>query len=346
MSREVFQLSDEQRNVLTEYHRACQDKKTAYRINVIILLDKGFSYSQIQEILLIDERTINRYKKLFKDQGIDGLVKDNYQGGVFKLTTDQLSLLKEELDSKPYSTASEICDFVYKSYKIKYTPQGMVKTLHRIGYSYKKTSPIPGKADRVRQEEFIQRYENEFKSLPDNEKVYFLDGAHPTFNNHFGYAWIKTGKEYFVKTQDGRKHINLMGAYNPKNQETVIYDYPTLNQDSTVDFLKKLRKKNPGIRLHLIWDNVPYQHAKRVKDLAVELNINLVYLPPYSPNLNLIERYWGFLRKNVLKNRYFSSFDEFRSEILNFSKKRTQKIRKSLGSYIPEKFHLMKPIPT
>jgi transposase len=67
-----------------------------------------------------------------------------------------------------------------------------------------------------------------------------------------------------------------------------------LNQQTTVDFLRILRKKNGEKKLHIICGNVSYQHAEAVKRAAEALNIHLVYLPGYSPNLNLIERYWVF----------------------------------------------------
>lgn len=344
MAEQDFRLTDTDRKSLTILHKGCTDKKTADRIKAILLVDKGYTYRQIEEILLIDERTLGRYKKAFQEKGVSGLMSDNYKGGFFKISDEQITLLKQELDTKPYSTAQEICSFVRKQFKVSYTPQGMVQTLHRLGYSYKKTCPIPGKSNKARQEDFVRKYEAEFKTLPINEKVYFLDGCHPTFNNHFGYAWIKKGTDFPIKTQDGRKHLNLMGAYNPKEQETFIRSYTVLNRDAVIDFLKQLRNRNTGIRLHIIWDNVPYQHATAVKRLAEEIDINLVYLPPYSPNLNLIERYWGFLRKKVLRNQHFETYEAFRSAIIAFSRKRSKSIKNSLRTYIPERFHILEPV--
>lgn len=346
MQEDKLRLTAEERNSLTILHKGCQDKRTADRIKAILLVDTGYTYQQIEEILLIDERTLGRYKKAYLKNGVTGLISNNYHGGVFKLSEEQRSLLTKELDSKPYATAADICDYVFKEFNLRYSQQGMVKTLHRIGYSYKKTSPIPGKIDIEKQKEFVKKYETDYKTLPDNEKVYFLDGCHPTFNNHFGYAWIKKGSDYQIKTQDGRRHLNLMGAYNPKNQETIIKNYDTLNRESVIDFLKVLRKKNGSIRIHIIWDNVPYQHAKEVTTLANDLNIEVVYLPPYSPNLNLIERYWGFLRKKVLQNQYYKTFEEFHEAIIKFSKRKTKKLKRALSTYIPEKFHLYEPLAT
>jgi transposase len=345
--KEELRLTENDIRILKEYHRACADKKTADKIKTILLISEGFTYPEIEKILLLDERTFNRYKTLYEERGIDGLAANNYQGGSYKLSGEQMELLRKELNSKIYPTAEAVCAWVKKNCGIKYTVNGMVQTLHRLGYSYKKATSVPGKLVEEKQEAFAGMYEKKYKNLPDNEKVYFMDGCHPTFNNHIGHGWIETGKEFPVRSRTGRERINLMGAYEPKSAETVVADYEeNLNRETTTDFLKILRKKNGEKRLHIICDNVPYQHAGAVKLAAEELNMDLVYLPGYSPNLNLIERYWGFLKKKILVNRYFSSFEEFREAVIRFSRSKSKKLRDAVRRYIPEKFHLLKEFPT
>ena len=244
------------------------DKKTADRIKAILLMADGFTYQQIERILLLNERTLNRYKKIYKEQGIDGLVENNYQGRQSKLSEEQIETLKQELRKNLYSTAESICKYVMKTFKVRYSVKGMVQLLHRIGFCYKKTSIAPGKIDLEKQGKFIETYEKCYKNLGKKEKVYFMDGSHPTYNNYAGYGWIERGKQFPVKSNDGRKRVNLLGAYDPKTGEDVVYDYSTLNQEAVINFLDKLNTKNAGIKLHIIWDNAKYQHAKAVKEAA------------------------------------------------------------------------------
>jgi transposase len=341
-----FYLNDKDRVILEEFHRACLDKKTADKIKAILLIAQGFSYLEIEKILLLDERTLNRYKNLYKNEGIDGLVANNYQGSRYKLSNEQVERLKQELDSKIYRTAEEVCEYVWKTCKVRYTVKGMVQTLHRLGYSYKKASSVPRKADKEKQEAFIRRYKRRYKKLSEDEKVYFMDGSHPTFNNHIGYGWIRKGERFEIRSQDGRKRINLMGAYNPKDGEVLVQDYETLNQESVIAFLRELKAKNGEKKIHIICDNARYQHAKDVKAAAKELNIHLDYLPGYSPNLNLIERYWGFLKRHILVNQYYETYEEFREAILKYSRGKSKRLKESLQKYIPEKFHLIEPMFT
>ena len=286
-----FILSQKNRKILEEFHRACLDKRTADRIKTILLIADGFTYTQIEKILLLDERTFNRYKKIYIEKGIDGLVENNYQGRQCNLSEKQIEQLKQELESKLYSTAEEVCDFVEKTFGVRYTAEGMVHLLNRLGYRYKKTTVVPGKMDTIKQKNFVKMYKRRFKPPLNDQIVYFLDGSHPTYNSHAGYGWIAVGKCFTIKSQDGRRRINLMGAYEPKNGEVIVIEYETLNQESMIAFLIIIKKRTPEKRIHIILDNARYQIAKAVKEKAKELGIKLIYLPGYSPNLNLIERY-------------------------------------------------------
>jgi hypothetical protein len=77
-------------------------------------------------------------------------------------------------------------------------------------------SNIPGKADKAKQEAFVKTYKRRYKKLAEGEKVYFMDGSHPAFNNHLGHGWIRKGGGFEIRSQDGRKRINLMGAITRK----------------------------------------------------------------------------------------------------------------------------------
>jgi transposase len=113
-----------------------------------------------------------------------------------------------------------------------------------------------------------------------------------------------------------------------------------------IDFLTGLRRRNRAKKLHIIGDNARYQHTKEVKRRAKALNIHLVYLPGYSPNLNLIERYWGFLKKKILVNHHYESYERFKEAILTFSRSKSKRLKKLLQRYIPEKFHIIEPVFT
>ena len=148
-------------------------------------------------------------------------------------------------------------------------------------------------------------------------KVFFCDGVHLIYGYEGGKYWSK--KRVCVKSAYGRKRVNCLGFLDAvsKKVETVMND-SYLNADSVCEGLIKLRQQNPDEWLYVILDNAAYQRCKKVKNCACELNINLIYLPPYSPNLNLIERLWKFLRNKMLANKYYDSFKNFFDNIQVF----------------------------
>ena len=148
-------------------------------------------------------------------------------------------------------------------------------------------------------------------------KVFFADGVHLIYGYHGGYCWCKERK--CVPSAYGRKRVNLLGFLEPVNYETErVMNDSYLNSDSVCEGLEKLRKKYPDEFIYVILDNAAYQRCRKVKRKAEELNINLVFLPPYSPNLNLIERLWKFLRQTILSNKYYQTFEDFFSAVGNF----------------------------
>jgi transposase len=165
-----------------------------------------------------------------------------------------------------------------------------------------------------------------------------MDGSHPTFNNHIGYGRMRKGIGFEIKSQDGWKLINLMGAYNPKDGEVIVQDYDTLTGDAVMNFLAGLRRRNGEKKLHIICDNARYQHAKEVKEFAKTHTIHLVYLPGYSPNLNLIKRYWGFLMKRVLVNHYYETYERFKEAILTFSRSKSKRLKNYYKDIYRENF--------
>ena len=341
-----FYLEKEPGNVPEEFHRACLDKRTADRIKAIPLIAGGFTCPQIEKILLSDGRTLNRYKKIYIEQGIDGLAANNYQGRQCKIKEEQIKMLKSEPGNRLYGTAESVCDYAFRVFGIRYTARGMVQTLHRPGYSYKKTVTAPGKFDPDKQKGFAKTYKRRYKNLPKGEKVYFMDGSRPAYNSHAGYGWIAVGKRHAVKSPGGRKRLNLMGAYEPKGGEPTACGHETLNRESAIHFLRHIRARNKHKKVRIICDNARYQHAKAARETAEELGIRMVYLPGYSPNLNLIERYWGCLKKKVLVNKHHETFEQFRDAIITFTKCKSKKLKKALLKYIPEKFHLLEPAPS
>lgn len=150
----------------------------------------------------------------------------------------------------------------------------------------------------------------------------FFDPMHQTHNNENDYCWQKRGRNETQKVlaNTGRRRLNIIGALNPVSLiPTIILSEANCNQDMIKVFFDELKKEySTADTIHCFLDNASYNRAYSVQDYAKEKGIVLHYLPPYSPNLNLIERLWKFCKKKLVKNKYYPSFQEFFDATINF----------------------------
>ena len=166
-----------------------------------------------------------------------------------------------------------------------------------------------------------------------------MDASHFVMGCDFlGYVYARTRR--FVKTFSGRKRFNVLGALDFVTGKvlTVTNDsYITATQ--VCEMLRKISAQYAGKAVHLILDNARYQKCQAVRDLALELGIELLYIPPYSPNLNLIERFWKFV-KGELRSKYYDNFSLFQETINSLIQSATGKNRKRVAKLMGEKVQL------
>jgi len=171
-------------------------------------------------------------------------------------------------------------------------------------------------------------------------KVYFLDAVHVLHAAIPSQGWIKRGHSIQLKTNSGRNRLNILGAYSPDDHDLISLEgRVSCDAERVAQLLRKLRAANPGRRLLIVLDNAPYNHANPVTRVAKALRIQLLYLPPYSQNLNLIERFWKFQKRKVARNRFSATFAEFRTAVQNVLNN-IDVYRDDLASLITERFQL------
>ena len=170
-------------------------------------------------------------------------------------------------------------------------------------------------------------------------KVCFVDAAHFVHKPLLGYVWYF--ERLFIKAPSGRQRFNVLGALDAITRETVVVTNDShINADSLAELLKLLaaRHPEPGLPVSLILNNARYQKCEAVTEMAEIPDIELVYLPTYSPNLNLIERLWKLVKKKCLNSKYYESFAEFKGAILECLGKLGSDYKEELASLLSLKF--------
>ena len=312
--REIAELRRIQKK--EKFHRRRFVKAT-----VLLMLHSGLTVEEICRSLSLDDNTLYRYTKAFQEKGLEDYLKDNYVGCQGKLTAGQERALVSHLENNLYSDCKAICAYVRGTFGVDFTVTGMRDLLHRLGFVYKKTKPVPSNADEEAQQSFLK------STLPQlleevaggEAEVYFADGAHPTHNTRAGYGWIRKGKEYKIGANTGRIRVNINAAIRATKPDHVVFDIADcVNAQSTQRLCRKLLKKHPGKKIYYVCDNARYYHCSWLKKWAAGTRIEFVFLPSYSPNLNIIERLWRFMRKKVIDGIYYDSYDKFRKNIYKF----------------------------
>lgn len=335
-----YTLSSEKIAELERLHRNLRDKRQADRVKAVLALSKGWSPAQVAEILLFDEKTSRHYFERYLSGGADALLEDHYHGATAKLNEHQMQALDRYLQDHLFTDAKEVIAYIDTAYQVRYSVGGVTDLLHRLGFSYKKPTHVPGKQDPALQQIFVEEYEHLKATKGDNDPIYFADATHPQHNSIPAHGWIKKGTEKALRANSGRQRLNINGAIDIQTRVPVTGFYETINAQAAWDLFRKIEAKHPNADvIYIIVDNARYYHSRWLKKKLKGTKIKLIYLPPYSPNLNLIERYWKFFKKTVLNNHYYETFDEFRQACKSFFRKR-KKYLPELKTLLTENFHI------
>lgn len=171
--------------------------------------------------------------------------------------------------------------------------------------------------------------------------MFFVDAAHFVLAPFLGYLWSLT--RLFLKAPSGRQRFNVLGALNAVTHELItITNDAYINSQSVCDLLWKIARLNFKVPVTLVLDNARYQRCDLVKSFANRLNIELMFLPAYSPNLNLIERLWKFVKKQCLYSKYYSEFTSFKTAIMDCLQKTHSTYKQDLDSLLTLEFQTFK----
>ena len=335
-------LTAQEKIDLENRHRKTRNVHELDRIKAILLRSENWSVSAIAQALRVHESTITRHVKDYLRQQKLNFSKG---GSSSLLSVKQTEELIAHLTEHLYHQTRDIAAYIFNRWKLQYSVPGLNKWLHKHGFSYKKPKGRPHKAEPAKQAAFIEAYNVLKSSLLPDETILFVDATHPTQATKLNYGWIKTGETHEISTTASRTRMNLMGAIELNHvEDATVIDYEVINAEKVGEFFEVLRGKySSENKLHIILDQAGYHRSEDLRKKAKTLNIEFHYLPPYSPNLNPIERLWKVMNEQVRNNYCFSSAKEFREKIKNFFDETLREIGGELHGRINDNFQRLKP---
>jgi transposase len=287
------------------------------QVFTILLMLFGIDKKIITKSLGVSKVTMRKYDEMIQTGTVSELFKDNVYKQRSELENYREQIMAE-LDKNPATTLREAAVIIEKLTGIKRSIPRVRNFLKKNGYRPLKVGFLPAKADITKQKEFIKDTLKPMIKLAKEGKIqlFFVDASHFVMGGFVGQVWSKV--RLFVKTSSGRSRYNVLGALNfaTKKLETITND-SYITSDQVIMLIDKLIENCKDQVIKLVLDNVKYQRCKKVMEYAISKGVELIFLPTYSPNLNLIERLWKFVKSEVLNAAYYGSFDDFKNAINN-----------------------------
>ena len=198
---------------------------------------------------------------------------------------------------------------------------------------------IPAKADPEVQAAYLEEQMEPplAEAKAGIRAVFFVDAAHFVLAPFLGYLWSMV--RVFIQAPAGRQRFNVLGALNAIIHELItVTNEAYITAENLCELLQKLADLKLIIPITLFLDNTRYQKCDLVNAKATSLKIELCFLPTYSPNLNLIERLWKFLKKQCLYSQYYPDFASFKAAIVNCLNEVPSTHKTALDSLLTLKF--------
>ncbi len=328
---EQSQLQDLQQNHIHPHIRR--------RALVLLLRYEKIPNDKITSITGLCENTIIDYVQLYQDGGIKRLTELHFRKPVSQLQPFD-ELIKTHFEKNPVATIAQACKEMEVLTGIAIKNTQMRHYLKNLGIHWRKVNSIPAKVDIEAQQKFHdEQLQPKLEEAKEGKcAVYFVDAAHFVLGAFLGYLW--SFARVFVRTPSGRQRFNVLGALNAVTKELNFITNDTyITSVQVCELLKKLAETTT-LPITLVLDNARYQRCFMVISLAQTLGIELLFLPPYSPNLNLIERLWKFTKKKCLYSKYYSNFKAFNQAISHFLATMHVSDQKELDSLLTLKFQL------
>jgi transposase len=344
----TIRLTPQQRQDISDRRRHAQDRRVYQRLSAVLWSDDGRSREEIADLLGVSTRQVGQWLRIFRNKGLDELGTLHYRGDPGRLGPAQVERLKQEIATGVFHNAEQVRTWVQETLGVAYSISGVKDLLRRVGASYHKVSGFFWKADIKKQKRWVRKYRRHKRESGPKTRRYFVDACHPVWGVDLLYScWLLVGQRLYVGVGNGRKRLNILGAYSPDDHDYVDLRLTKENitGEQFVKLLEALRAKHPDTAKFLLYlDNARYYSEPCVKEwLAAHREFRLVPLPAYSPNLNLIERLWKFLRKKAL-SRWHVTFEAMQGAVADVLD-RLGEYRDELSTLMTERFAIVEVEP-
>jgi transposase len=315
-------------------------EKLKVKLLVLRMHHEGIEHGVIARSVSKHPNTITSYLQEYADGGLSASLEDRAYKPSSALLPFMQCLRCSFTVAAP-STAKYAVKRIAALTGMTLSEEQARRLMRRLGMRYRKTASIPGKSDPQMQFDFLRKQMEPrlIEAAHGQRKVFFVDAAHFVLGCFLGMIW--SFGRLFIKGASGRQRYNVLGAVDSHSKEVItVRTIDNINALTLCQLLEVLASKHSTLPLTIILDNARYQRCECVQTRAAELGIELLFLPTYSPNLNLIERLWKLTKTKCLRNKYYPEFALFTAAIDSFLDSINSSYQKELESLLTLNFQL------
>jgi transposase len=341
-------LTGEQRKAIERRRKGTLDRRVYQRLTAVLAVAADRTREEVAELLGVSLSQLGEWLRIFRNEGLDALCEIHNKGDPGKLKPNQVAQLKEQVRTGRFRSSDQIRDWIQSAFCVSYSSSGVKGLLKRQGVSYHKVSGFLWKADPDEQHAFVKRVARHKREARQpgaaRTRRYYVDACHPVWGLDLVFCcWLLVGQRLLVGMGSGRKRLNILGGYCPDDCEYLDYRLTrdNINGEQFVNFLRLLLSTHPEVERFILYvDGAGYYDSPVVKAwLKRHPEFLLSGIPAYSPNVNLIERLWKFMRAKAL-SRWHKTFEDMQaavSEVLDH----LEGHREELRTLMTETFHII-----
>lgn len=302
------------------YYRDHQrDGRLKLRFVGLLMLAEEIAVTQAASLIGKSVKTLLNWGHQYLTKGITCLNAFNYQPKQTYLTSGQMAQLVAWVNETHPANTKQVRAYITEHFYITYSIEAIRRLLHTQGLKHFRPKAQPGKPpSEAEQRAFVALYEAMKADAEPGTIFLFLDAMHLVHQNEPGYCWGDPKAPPVILTNTGRKRLNILGGYNPADYSFLhVTGEAVCNSDRVVEFLEVVAAQYvTAPQVIMFSDNASYFYAARVREwLEAHPTMWLWPLPAYAPNLNLIERFWGFAKEHLVKNTYYPKYKTFRAQV-------------------------------
>jgi transposase len=314
------------------------------KMEALYLKSQGLAPEAICRLCAISKPTFYRYLHAYREGGLEKLTEVSVHRRQ-SLLADYRTSIEADLRQRPPASVAEAAARIATLTGLQRGPTQVRQFLKSLGMKPRKVGQIPAKADVIAQEAFkTEQLDPRLAEATSGQRVvFFMDAAHFVFAPFLGWVWCFA--RLFVKAPSGRQRLNVLAALNATTRDIfTVKNLTYITAETVCELLRLLAGAHPGVPLTIVLDNARYQRCALVQSLAQRLGIELLFLPAYSPNLNLIERFWKFVKKQCLYSKYYADHHAFQHAIRACIEQAPDKHKEELASLLTLKFQSFKAV--